>query len=262
MLEALGITLREGMEAALLVGIILAYLNRTGRPKLRSSVYWGLGLGVLGSAAGAVALEALGVSPDTPLLEGVLLLVAGALVGGMVFWLQRTARSVRGRMERGVEAILGDGPGRLGLVAFTFFNVLREGLETVLFLAAASLDAGRMSLIRTLPRIAGGLTGIAVAVLLAAVLARGTLKVNLRPFFSLTTAILAVLTLRLVAGGLHEFIEAGLLPLGSGLGEALEWVAKSGLISGAITLLVLALLVYALATARFAAKAGGRPSDG
>src|SRR5512135_3121533 len=138
MLEALIITLREGVEAALIVGITLAYLSKIGRPELRRAVYAGLVTAFVGSIAVAVALAHARLNQDV--FEGWVMLVAAFFVVTMMIFMMRTARRMRGTIERRVGSLVGRGSG-LGLFLFVFLMVLREGVETVLILAAVSLNS-------------------------------------------------------------------------------------------------------------------------
>src|SRR3989304_1808415 len=137
MVESLVIVLREGVEAALVVGIILAFLSRPGGEGLRGRVFSGLALAVVMSLALALVFQGLGLNPENEYLEGALLGVGGIFVASMVVWVWRSARHLRKGMERRLETMARPGgfPG-VGLFLFTFFMVFREGVETVLFLFA------------------------------------------------------------------------------------------------------------------------------
>ncbi len=207
-METLVITLREGMEIALVVGLVLAYLRRTGRGNLAGYVYGGLGLAILASLLGALAFRRLGLDPENEMFEGMLFALAAVMVATLAIWMQRTARGVQGEVAARIEG-LAQRPGRerLGLLAFTFFMVLREGIELVLFLAVLSLAAGDGLL-----QVLGGFAGIALATLFGVLLVQGTLRIDLRRFFRATSAVLVLLVARLLAGSVHEFTEVGLLP--------------------------------------------------
>ncbi|MCL4418045.1 MAG: FTR1 family protein, partial [Actinobacteria bacterium] len=142
MIESLVITLREGVEAALVVGIILAYLNKTGKTSLNRMVYLGLGAAVIASIAFAMLFQALKLNPENEYLEGTLLGIAGILVASLVVWMWRVAKSIRENVERKLDVISSRGNLRaqgVGLLGFTFLMVFREGAETVLFLMGATL---------------------------------------------------------------------------------------------------------------------------
>ncbi len=216
MFEALVVTLREGIEAALVVGIILIYLRKTGRESLYRFVYWGLAAGVAGSLACAAVFAALDVQEEA--YEGWLMIAGAILVATMVIWMLRTGKRMKQEIEARVEAIAARAPvagaaraGAVGagLFGLTFVLVLREGVETVLFLAAVDLTTD------ALLAFFAGLLGIALAVLFGVSFVRGTARVDLQRFFNVTAVVLFVLAAQLLVGGLHEFGERGTIPLGS-----------------------------------------------
>ncbi len=203
MLEALIITLREGVEAALIIGIILAYLNKIGRPELRRVVFTALGTAVAGSVAVAVAVARLHLNQD--IVEGWVMLAAAVFVVSMVVFMMRTARHLKGEIETKVGAFAGAG-SRLGLFLFAFLMVLREGVETVLILSAVSLNTTELL------DFIGTMLGIALAVAFGIVFVKGTVKINLQKFFRVTTVILFFVAFQLIVSGLHELSENGVLP--------------------------------------------------
>ena len=209
-METLVITLREGMEAGLVVGLILAYLKQVGRMDLNHYVYFGLGLAALASLVGAVGFSRLGFDPENEILEGTLLGIAAALVATLVIWMRRASKGVKRGVETRLERLT-DGAERRragwGLMGFTFFMVFREGVEIVLFLAALSLTATGSGL-----QLVGGITGLGLAGLFGFLLIRGSVRIDLRRFFGITGLVLMILIARLVAGSIHAFTEAGLLP--------------------------------------------------
>ncbi len=221
------ITLREGIEIALIVGLILGYLHRAGRSDLHRWVYAGVGLAILASAAGAVGFSLIGFDPENELVEGVLLAVASALVISLVVWMGRASRTVKQRVEGQLEALtaLEGQTGRQGwgLLGFVFFMVAREGVEIILFLAALSLAAAS-----DLINLVGGLTGLALAAVLGVLLVRGSLRIDLRRFFAVTGLVLIVLAGWLAFGSLHEFFEAGVLPEISALERVVDFVVQDG----------------------------------
>jgi len=208
MFEALVITLREGVEAALVVGIILTYLRTSGRQHLAVWVYWGLGWAVLASLAGAALLPHLPINEEA--YEGTLMVVGAIMVGSLVIWMARHARTLKASIEGRIEQLAtqgGSGPG-WGMFALTFLLVVREGVETVLFLAAARLTTeGLMTLV-------GGLAGLALAVLFGFAFVKGAVHIDLGRFFRVTGIVLMVFALNLLAGGLHEFAEVGFIAIG------------------------------------------------
>ncbi len=244
MLEALVIVLREGVEAALVVAIVLAYLRKSGRAALAPYVYAGVGLALVGSAAGAWALQSLQWNPET--FEGVLLLAGAACVITLVLWMNRAAKGLKREIESRVEVAAARESGAgLGVLVFCTLMILREGVETVLFLAAISFNTDGLS------RLAGASLGLALSVLFAVFLIRGTLRVDIAKFFRVTTIVLLVLAFQMVVGGLHELSESGILP--SNRTE----MAIVGPIVRHDTLIFLATVVIAIALVGFGGSKRG-----
>ena len=242
-LESFVVALREGIEVALVIGMLLAYLNRTGRRAYGRYALLGLGTAVLASLGIAALLQRYGLDAERPAVEGSLMFVAAALVASLVAWMWRTGRSIRRRLERRLDALMtaadtaaSDLRAALGVFAFAFLMVLREGVETVLFLAALSGTPGGSGL----TTLGGSGLGLVLATLFGVLLVRGSVRVNLRRFFGVTGLVLLVLVAKLVAGGLHEFFEAGLLPVAPFWERVVEAIA-----SKAASFVVLALLIVA-----------------
>ena len=208
MFEALIVTLREGVEAALVVGIILAYLKKTGREALAKAVFYGLGAGIAASLACAVIFSRLGITEEA--YEGWLMLLGSLFVASMVYWMWRTAKGLKREIEQKVEAIASRSSGAVatGLFFLTFLLILREGVETVLFLGAVNLTTD--SLLAWF----GGILGLTLAVVFGIAFVRGTVRVDLGRFFKVTEIVLLLLAAQLFIGGLHEFGERGSLPVG------------------------------------------------
>lgn len=208
LLSALLVSLREGLEAALIVGIVLVYLNRTGRAALKRYVWSGVALAVLASAAVAVALEGWNINEDG--FEGVLLLVAAVFVVTMVVWMNRTARKLRKEIEQRVDRLSkrSDRAAGWGLFAFVFLMVVREGAELVLILRAVQLSAEGVNVW------VGTFLGIGIAVAVGVFFFNGTLKIPLGRFFAVTSIILMIVAVQLALTGVHELSEA-------------QWIASS-----------------------------------
>ncbi len=205
MLQAFIITLREGVEAALIVGITLAYLAKIGRNDLRKSVYAALSAAFAGSIAVAVVLSRLNLNQD--IFEGwvMLMLVAAVFVVTMIVFMMRTGRKLKGEIESKV-GLFARGDAGIGLFLFVFLMVLREGVETVLILSAVTLNSNElMSFI-------GTVLGVVVAILFGVMFVKGSVKINLQKFFRVTTAILFLVAAQLLISGLHELSENGVLP--------------------------------------------------
>lgn len=242
-LESFIVVLREGIEVALVIGVLLAYLNRTGRRAYGRYVLLGLVAAALVSLALAAGVQRYGLDAETPVVEGSLMFVAAALVASLVVWLWRTSRTIRRRLEQRLDALTTaadtaspDVRAALGVFAFACLMVLREGVETVLFLTALSGTPGGSGL----STLGGSGLGLVLATLFGVLLVRGSIRINLRRFFGITGLVLLVLVAKLVAGGLHEFFEAGVLVSTPFWEEIVEVVA-----SKAASFVVLALLIVA-----------------
>jgi len=202
MLSALLVALREGVEAALVVGIVLVYLNRTGRRALAAYVWGGVIAASAASFAAAILLQRWRVSEDG--FEGLLMLVAAVLVVTMIIWMNRVARSLKKEIEKRVEtyAQKSTAAAGWGIGLFVFLMVLREGAELVLILRAVELSSAGVQV-----WIGTGL-GIAIAIAVGLFFFQGTLRIPLHRFFSATSAILMVVAFQLTLTGLHELSEA------------------------------------------------------
>lgn len=203
------IGLREGLEAALVVGILVAYLTRLGRRDVLPRLWIGVGLAALVALVvgavltfGAYALT----FQAQELLGGLLSLVAVAMVTWMIFWMQKTARTLKRSLEGGLDRALAEG-GLWAIVVIGFVSVAREGLETTLLLWSMVQSFGA-----TPTALLGALAGLAVAALLGWLLARGMLRLNLRRFFTWTGAFLVIVAAGVLAYAIHDLQEAGALP--------------------------------------------------
>ena len=203
MLQAFIITLREGVEASLIVGIVFAYLSKIGRPELKRTVFWALGSAIAASVLGAVVIARTNFNSD--IFEGWVMLAAAAFVISMIWFMHKTARSMKGEIEGKVAKAL-QKTNKTGLFFFVFLLVLREGVETVLILSAVSLNSSEIM------SFTGTLLGIAVAVVFGVLFIRGSVKINLQRFFRVTSVILYFVTFQLIVSGLHELSENGVLP--------------------------------------------------
>ena len=206
MLSAFLIALREGVEAALVVGIILVYLSRTGRQHLARFVWFGLAVATALSLAVAIALERLRISQDG--FEGLMLLVASIFVITMIVWMNRVARHLKKEIEQKVEsyAVRAGRAAGWGVFFFVFLMVLREGVELALILRAVELSS------EGLQTWIGTISGIAAAIAVGWFFFKGTLRVPLHRFFAVTSVILTLVAFQLALTGLHELSEARWLP--------------------------------------------------
>lgn len=203
MLQAFIITLREGVEAALIVGITLAYLAKIGRNDLRKTVYAALGAAFLGSIGVAIVISRLSWNEDV--FEGWIMLVAAFFVVTMVIFMMKTSRKLKGQIESKVGLLAGN-DAWVGLFFFVFLMVLREGAETVLILSAVSLNSTELM------SFLGTLLGVLAAIAFGVMFVKGSVRINLQKFFRVTTAILFLVAVQLVISGLHELSESGVLP--------------------------------------------------
>jgi high-affinity iron transporter len=197
------ITLREGFEAALIVGLILAYLHKIGSVEQGRAVWLGVGLAtVLSLLVGGLLFATVGeLEGDAEkAYEGAAMILAATLVTWMAFWMKRQARTIGAHLRSQVAESLQAGGG-LALAAVAFVAVGREGLETGLFLFASTENSGPVL------AIAAALAGLAVAVLLGMAVYRGALRLDLRVFFLITGLLVIVFAAYLIYGGLHEFGE-------------------------------------------------------
>ena len=208
MVASLLITLREGLEAALIVGIVLGVLRKLGHADRRRSVWVGVAAAVAASILAALALNALGVAftgRGEEIFEGVAMLVAAGVLTWMIFWMQRQGRDIRAELETDVRRAAAR-RNTWGLFSLSFVAVLREGIETVLFLTAAAFGA------TALETLVGGALGLALAVVLGWLMFSAGRRLNVRAFFGVTSVLLLLFAAGLVAHGLHELQEASLVP--------------------------------------------------
>jgi high-affinity iron transporter len=206
MLSALLLSLREGVEAALVVGIVLVYLNRTGRKTLNRYVWAGVGLAAAASFLAALLLQRWRVSEDG--FEGLLMLVASVLVVSMIIWMNRAARHLKKDIEERVEAYAqkSSRAAGWGIGLFVFMMVVREGAELILILRAVELSSAGLQVWM------GTALGIAIAVAVGLFFFQGTLRIPLHRFFKATSAILMVVAFQLALTGIHELSEAMWIP--------------------------------------------------
>jgi high-affinity iron transporter len=206
LLAAFLIALREGVEAALVVGIILVYLSRTGRAHLARFAWYGVATATALSLAVAMALQRWRISEDG--FEGLLLLLAAFFVVTMIVWMNRVARHLKKDIEQKVEsyAVRAGRAAGYGIFLFVFLMVVREGAELALILRAVEMST------EGLQTWIGTILGIAAAVAVGLFFFKGTLRVQLHRFFAVTSAILMLVAFQLAATGLHELSEARWLP--------------------------------------------------
>jgi high-affinity iron transporter len=199
------ITLREGFEAALIVGLIMAYLSKTGNLRAHGRAVWtGVALAIAASTlVGAILFASVGELEGTAeqLYEGMAMVVAAVVVTWMVFWMRKQAATIGSHLREQVGASLLAGGG-LALAAVAFVGVAREGLETVLFLFASTGDDG------LLVTLIGGTLGTLTAIGLGIAFYQGALRLDLKRFFTVTGVLVIGFAAWLLAGAVHELGEA------------------------------------------------------
>jgi len=199
------IGLREGVEAALIVAIVLAYVVRTGNGRHIPKIWLGSGVAVIMSVAlGLLIFNTVGSfeEPYEQLFEGSAMLLAAVVVTWMLFWMRRQSMNLRGELQAAVDRVLSEGTA-WGLAVLAFTAVIREGVETALFLAgqATSADTGAGSVL------VGAILGLGVAVLIGWGFYRGSRAIDLRRFFRWTGIALVFIAAGLLSHAVHEFIE-------------------------------------------------------
>ena len=216
MLQSFVITLREGLEAFLIVAISLAYLKRTGRAHLASAVRWGIVISVVVSVAAGVLLSQ---ARNQALWEGILALVAAVLVTTLIVHMWRSGR----RMRQEIESRLASSAGRTGAAAFggvlgfTVLMITREGMETAMLMNTLLFQIQAPAII------AGAVSGTLVAAAIAWLWSRYGQRINLARFFQVTAVFLLVFVVQLLIYGFHELTEAN---IGIPNSEALHWATE------------------------------------
>lgn len=208
MLASFLLSLREGLEAALIIGIVLGVLLKIKRTDLNGVIWRGVGLAVLLSFFAAIALNLLGMEFEgkgEEIFEGVAMLLAAGVLTWMILWMRNHGSTLKSEIEEKTnQATLGK--GQKALFALAFLAVFREGIELALFLLAARLTSS------PLQTLSGALLGLLVATILGWMLFASTMKLSLRGFFGATNILLIIFAAGLVGLGVHEFNEAGVIP--------------------------------------------------
>jgi high-affinity iron transporter len=207
-LAALFISFREGLEAALIIGIVLGYLYKTGSRQQVRFAWAGVVAAVAASAALAAIIQVVGAELEgsaEQLFEGVTMILAVAVLTWMIFWMRYQARTLKSSLEHEMQAAVRAGQN-WGLAFVAFLAVFREGVETALFLSAAAFANDGLG------TLVGSILGLAVAALVGYLIYVSTVRLNLRLFFNVTSVLLLVFAAGLLAHGIYEFQEAGLIP--------------------------------------------------
>ncbi|MBW4471474.1 MAG: FTR1 family protein [Stenomitos rutilans HA7619-LM2] len=207
MLASFLIMFREGVEAALIVGIIASYLRQTGRIQLMKAIWLGVASATLMCLGVAILLQA--TRQDFPqkqqeLFASVIAFVAVGVLTWMVFWMKRASRSIKGELQSQVESAIQSGDrGGLALVGMAFLAVAREGLETVVFLLATLQQSVGIQI----P--IGAFLGYVAAIVVGVGIYQGGIRINLKRFFKWTGAFIILVAAGLLAGGVRALHEAG-----------------------------------------------------
>ncbi|MDH7486864.1 MAG: FTR1 family protein [Anaerolineae bacterium] len=202
------ITFREGLEAALVVGIMLGVLHKLGRADRSRPVWTGVLAAVVVSIAAGLALNALGVAFEgrgEEIFEGAAMLLAAGVLTWMIFWMQRQGRQIQAQLELDVRRAV-TASSRWALFSLAFVAVVREGIETVLFLTAAAFSATPAQ------ALVGGAAGLIVALALGWLMFAAGKRLDVRAFFRVTGVLLILFAAGLVAQGVHALQEAAVLP--------------------------------------------------
>jgi high-affinity iron transporter len=203
-LAALVIAMREGIEMALVVGILLAYLTQVNARSAHRWVWLGVASAVvvsLGALGLLNALDAEFEGQSEQLFEGTTMVLAAIFLTWMIFWMLRNSRHLKGELQRSVQVVLDRGGMAWGIFFLAFFAVVREGVELALLLFAAPGEG----------KLLGSIVGLAIAVGVGVLIYAFGRRIDLRTFFRVTTIILVLFAAGLVAHAAHEFAEAGLL---------------------------------------------------
>lgn len=243
MAQGFVITLREGLEAFLIVAISLAYLRKTGRSGLVRAVYWGIVVSILASGIAGLLFRR---AANQALWEGVLAIAAALLVGSLIVHMLRAAKTIKRDIERQLEAsaIKPAATAFTGVFLFTVLMITREGMETVLFLNAVLFQ------VQSAAVFTGALGGLLAAAAVAWLWSRYGHRVNLARFFQVTAIFLFLFVAQLLVYGFHELTEASVLPYSEALHAATEPYGPDGYYGRLLTyLLVLLPLGWLAATA-------------
>ena len=255
MLQAFVITLREGLEAFLIIAISLAFLRKSGRRELISAIHWGIGLSLLLSVAAAYLFQQ---ASNQALWEGVLAIAAAVSVGSLTVHMWRTARGIKGEIEGQLRssALKNGTAAWMGVFLFTLLMISREGMETALLIGTLLTQVQGLSIL------AGAVAGTLAAAAVAAMWSRYGHRVNLALFFQVTAIFLLVFVAQLLIYGFHELTEANLLPGSEALHWATEPYGPDGVYGQYLTYLLVAMPVGWLAFSMLtgAGRAPTRPT--
>ena len=255
MFQAFVITLREGLEAFLIIAISLAYLRKSGRRELIPAVHWGIALSVLLSVGAAYLFQQ---ASNQALWEGILALAAAASVATLTVHMWRTAKKIKGEIEGRLRtSVAKTGPAAwMGVFLFTLLMISREGMETALLMGTL------LTQVQTVSILGGAVAGTICAAAIAALWSRYGHRVNLALFFQVTAIFLMVFVVQLLIYGFHELTEANLFPGSEALHWATEPYGPDGVYGQYLTYLLVAVplgwLLFAMAMG--VGRPPGRPA--
>jgi high-affinity iron transporter len=234
MLQAFVVTLREGLEAFLIVAISLAYLRKTGRRGLIPAVHWGIAASILLSIGAGLLLAQ---ASNQALWEGILALVAAVLVASLIVHMWRAGRHLRRNIEQRLESSsVKAGMGAfLGVFGFTLLMITREGMETALLMNALLFQ------VRSIDIIGGAAAGTILAAVIAWLWSRYGYRINLARFFQVTAVFLLVFVVQLVIYGVHELTEANIFPNSQPWHDATEPYGPDGIYGQYLTYMLVLL---------------------
>ena len=207
MIVSLIITLRETLEMVLIIGIIFRYLRKSNQLEYKKYVYWGIIGGLIVSISGALLINFLSILFEgriEQIFEGIVMIIGAILLTTMILWMlnqKNVAQELEEKLQLQVK-----NTHKFGIFSVVFISILREGIETVLFLGAARFSEEDNSLL-------GAIIGIIIAIILGIIIYQGTSKINLKVFFTITSSFLIIIAAGLLAHGIHEFQEAGIIPI-------------------------------------------------
>ncbi len=230
MLSAFLIALREGLEAALIVGIVLSYLHKVGRGDRAFYAWVGVVTAVALSALLAIGMRILGAELEEPfeqIFEGTTMLLAVAILTWMIFWMRYQARFLKRDLEHQVHSAVNQS-ANWGIFGLTFIAVFREGLETALFLAANAFAADAMT------TLVGAIVGLAIAAIAGILIYTYAVRLDVKMFFDTSSIFLIIFAAGLLASGIHEFQEIHWLPILTSAAWDTRWLLDNDSLLGSL----------------------------
>ncbi len=227
MIESFLVTSRETLEASLVIGIVLAYLNKTNNQTYKKTVYYAVLFGIIASILTAFSFTLLAGDFEgigEKIFEGFTMLIGAFLLSTMILWMMQQrhiSQEIHGKVEKhlmNVQPLF----SHMGIFMLIFIAIIREGIETVIFLNALNYASGINFI--------GGTLGIVAAIFAGYMFFVGTKKINLKKLFNVSSILLILFAAGLVAHGIHEFQQANLLPLAAPLFDISNVLSESSLV--------------------------------